>query len=266
MSGAADWQAWQAARMAALAAPDGWLNLIDRIELEPGQLTSGLWSLGRAAGNDLRLSAGPDHLGQLRLMDGQASLIDGAGRTHPFQPREGAGPQLAVANLILEIHTVAGQPSLRVRQVDHPARMAPAPIPVFPYAPDWVIDAVWEALDEPRARGIDMVGGRAAEVRLTHRARLTREGAEITLLPTHWKDGKPMFVIRDATSGQETYGASRFLIGEVSGDRVRLDFNRLHNPPCAFTDFAICPLPPPENRLTLAIRAGEMRLDPPAAR
>ena len=89
----------------------------------------------------------------------------------------------------------------------------------------------------------------------------THDGQDVTLLATHWKAGKPMFVIRDATAGSETYAASRFLIGDPAGDTITLDFNRAHNPPCAFTDFAICPLPPRENRLSFPIRAGERKLD-----
>lgn len=70
-----------------------------------------------------------------------------------------------------------------------------------------------------------------------------------------------MFVVRDRTSGRETYAASRFLIGEdVTDTAITLDFNKAHNPPCAFTDFAICPLPPCENILTFAVEAGELKL------
>ena len=68
-----------------------------------------------------------------------------------------------------------------------------------------------------------------------------------------------MFVIRDRTSGPETYGAARFLIGDVRGDRVVLDFNKAFNPPCAFTDFAVCPLPSAQNVLPFPIRAGEKK-------
>ena len=94
-------------------------------------------------------------------------------------------------------------------------------------------------------------------VELTHAARFVHAGREVTLRPTHWKAGKPMFVIRDATAGKETYAASRFLIGEVQGDQVVLDFNKAFNPPCAFTDFAVCPLPPRQNIMGFEIRAGE---------
>ena len=68
-----------------------------------------------------------------------------------------------------------------------------------------------------------------------------------------------MFVIRDQTSGKETYAASRFLIGEDAEDgQITLDFNRAFTPPCGFTDFAICPLPPRENILPFRIAAGEL--------
>ena len=67
-----------------------------------------------------------------------------------------------------------------------------------------------------------------------------------------------MFVIRDQTSGTETYAASRFLIGEeITQGAITLDFNRAFHPPCSFTDFAICPLPPRENILPFRIEAGE---------
>ena len=68
-----------------------------------------------------------------------------------------------------------------------------------------------------------------------------------------------MFVIRDATSGRQTYAASRFLIGDdVADGQITLDFNRAFSPPCAFSDFAICPLPPRSNILPFAVMAGEM--------
>ena len=95
------------------------------------------------------------------------------------------------------------------------------------------------------------------QVNLTHRADFSHEGHDITLLATHWKAGLPMFVIRDQTSGKQTFPASRFLIAKPDGDHITLDFNRAHNPPCAFTDFAICPLPPRENILPFAVTAGE---------
>jgi uncharacterized protein (DUF1684 family) len=70
------------------------------------------------------------------------------------------------------------------------------------------------------------------------------------------------FVIRDLTSGKTTYGASRFIYADAPRDgAVVLDFNKAENPPCAFTPYATCPLPPPQNRLPVAIEAGELKYE-----
>ncbi len=244
------YQDWQAERLAALTAEDAWLNLTDRVEVG-----SGPHSVGRAGDNDLVLSVGPDHLGVLTATAHQASLRVGA--QHLAFVKQGGNPVLRTAGLLLELHTVEGQPALRVRDLGLPRKVA---LSYFAFDPDWVITARWEELAAPKAQSVDQNGAGATEVTLTHRAHFTHEGQDVTLLATHWKAGKPMFVIRDATAGVETYAASRFLIGEPEGETITLDFNRAHNPPCAFSDFAICPLPPRENRLPFAIRAGERKL------
>lgn len=241
---------WQAARLAALTAADGWLNLTDRIVLGQGSQ-----SLGSGPQNDLILSVGPPHLGVLTVASpDRASLVTATGR-HDFKPHPGSGPRLTHAGLLLEIHTVDNVPALRVRDLS----IRPNPhLTYFPFDPAWVITADWQPLTPPRVAGVQMIGGTSVAVTISHIARFTLAGHNVTLLPTHQKDGLPMFVIRDATTGQQTYAASRFLIGEPAGDKIMLDFNRAHTPPCGFTDFAICPLPPPENRLPFAVRAGEL--------
>lgn len=251
----AELAAWRADRLAALAAVDGWLNLTDRIEIAPGR-----WSVGSGAACDLRLSGGPEMLGWLRY-----SAADGArfavsdGVDQAFEAAKGGFPQLLVDPFLLELHTVDGVPALRVRLTDHPARVAFAGLRYFDTDPAWVILARWEKLTEPVVTPVNMVSGAVETVLQTHVARFAIDGREISLVPTHVKGGKPMFVIRDATSGTETYGASRFLLGEVVDDAtIRLDFNKAHNPPCGFTEFAICPLPPRENILPFAVRAGEL--------
>lgn len=251
---------WAAERLAALTDETGWLNLIARIELVPGRYTIG------AGACDLVLPAGPADLGVLELgADHAARLITPAGEALAFAPAGRLPAFLRLPPLILEIHAVDGAPALRVRLIDHPGRAGFAGIDRFPPAPDWVINAEWRPLDVPETRRIDLVRGHSDLVTMTHRACFSHAGHEVALVPTYEKGGQPMFVIRDATSGRETYGPSRFLVGEVTGDRVLLDFNRLHNPPCAYTDFAVCPLPPPENRLPFAIPAGELKPKGPAS-
>ena len=75
-------------------------------------------------------------------------------------------------------------------------------------------------------------------------------------------DSKKFFIIfRDETARTSTYGGGRFLYADIpeTGDEVILDFNKAYNPPCAYTPFATCPLPPPHNRLTIELPVGEKR-------
>lgn len=242
---------WKAKRLAALTAPDGWLNLTDRVEIPNGPQR-----VGRAPDNDLVLSVGPDHLGVLELTPTGARFAPLGQAAADFAPAPGGFPQVAVGPLLLELHTVDGIPALRVRDLTAPREVE---LRYFPQAPDWVIRARWERLDRPEAATIGQRGGGDTHVTLTHVARFTHQGHDIALVPTHWKAGQPMFVIRDATSGQETYAASRFLMGEdMTDDAITLDFNRAFTPPCGFTPFAICPLPPRQNILPFAVRAGEL--------
>lgn len=241
---------WQKARLAALTAEDGWLNLTDRVEIPEGPQ-----SVGSAPDNDLVLSVGPAHLGVLSAT-ATAAVLTAEGVPLRFEA-QGGNPMLRVAGLLLELHTVEGQPALRVRDLGLSRHINLAS---YPFDPAWVIPARWEALPTPQAQAVEQKGAGPTEVSLTHRAHFSHDRVEVTLLATHWKAGQPKFVIRDATSGLETYAAARFLIGEPDGGQIILDFNRAHNPPCAFTDFAICPLPPRENRMPFAIRAGERKL------
>ena len=239
---------WRAQRLAALTAEDGWLNLTDRIASPPGP-----HSVGAAPDNALILSRGPAHLGL--LLPGFRFQTIGA--PQPFQATTG-NPQLHVPPFLLEIHTVADQPALRVRDLTLPRHVL---LRYFPEDPAWVIRARWQALAVPQAQIIDQNGADPTTITLTHRAHFRHQGHDITLLATHWKGAKPQFVIRDQTSGADTYAAGRFLIGEdLTDSAITLDFNKAHNPPCAFTDFAICPLPPRQNFLPFAIRAGERAL------
>lgn len=241
---------YRAERLAALEAEDGWLNLTDRVDLPPGRSR-----VGSGAENEVQLQGGPDHLGVLALQGDSATFETPDGRVLAFQPAAGGFPQLRLPPFLLELHTVDGVPALRVRDLTLPRK---AVLHHFPFDPAFVITARWERLETPGRQTIGQKGGADTEVPLTHVARFTFAGHEIGLLPTHWKGGKPMFVIRDATSGRETYGASRFLMGEdMTETSIVLDFNRAFTPPCGFTDFAICPLPPRANILPFAVTAGE---------
>ena len=238
-------------RMAALCAEDGWLNLTDRIEI--GQ---GLRSVGRAPDNDLQLSAGPDHLGQIDLA--RNAFRPAGGEWQGFVGAASGNAQLRVGSMLLELHSDGGPMALRVRDLSLPRLVK---IDLYPYDPEWVIAAEWRKCKTSGVLEIEQKGGRTTTVELSYTAAFIRLGTEVELLATHWKSGKPMFVIRDATSGKETYGASRFLIpDEVGETEITLDVNRLFNPPCAFTPFASCSWPPRQHILPFAVTAGEKKV------
>lgn len=246
-----DLTSWKAARLAALTAPDGWLNLTDRVPIAQGPQT-----VGRAGDNDIVISAGPAHLGLLTLTATGGVLQTPDGVAAPFVARPETPPQLTVASLLLELHSDGSDMALRVRDL---TRARAVELRYFPPDPALIIRAEWRTLAVPESQIIDQKGGAPTTVALTHTAAFHYGGHDITFLATHWKAGKPMFVFRDTTSGRETYAASRFLIGEDAGHgHITLDFNRAFNPPCAFSDFAICPLPPRSNILPFAVRAGEI--------
>jgi uncharacterized protein len=241
---------WRAARLAALTAEDGWLNLTDRVDIPPGPQR-----VGAGPQNDLVLSVGPAFLGVLCMTESGAEFTVPGQTAQPFMPAAGGFAQLRVPPLLLELHVVDGTPALRVRDLTAPRVIE---LNYFPQDPDWVIRARWDRLSTTKVITIGQRGGADTEVGLTHVARFSYAGQEVALVPTHWKSGKPMFVLRDGTSGKETYGASRFLIGEdMTDSEITLDFNRAFTPPCGFTAHAICPLPPRQNILTFAVRAGE---------
>lgn len=246
-----DLDTWKAARKAALEAEDGWLNLVARLDLPHGE-----YRVGSASDCDLHLPSGPANLGTISHGPDGAAFAAPGEAPQGFRPAPGGFPQLKVPPFLLELHDPGDLPALRVRDLTQPRQAA---LNYFPFDPDWVIEADWAPTAAPQEVEIGQSGAANTNVTVTHEARFEHQGIPVSLVPTHWKSGKPMFVIRDATSGKQTYAASRFLIPEpAEGGRITLDFNRAHNPPCAFTDFAICPLPPRSNVLPFAVTAGEL--------
>ncbi|HUH77740.1 MAG TPA: DUF1684 domain-containing protein [Devosia sp.] len=249
---------WQVRRLAALKAPDGWLNIIGRFWLAEGAVT-----LGSAADNDIVLSSGPAHIG---------SLTQDAAGSVTYAPADGSAPQVLVLskskpprfsadNLLLEVTTLNGENAVRVRDTTSTAPADLAPIQYFPHDPNWRIVADWVKLEAPKGLTVDTSKSIPTNVEATHKAVFTRDGVTYELLATHGTATSPQFVIRDLTSRDSTYPASRFVYGEdVTEHTIVLDFNKAINPPCAFTEHAVCPLPPAENVLPIRIEAGEKRL------
>lgn len=265
---AAEIARWRSERVGRLTAPDGWLTLIGLHWLEVGNN-----SVGSAADNSVRLAAGAAYLGTVRLAtDGKVTFlaapgslaeVDGvAAGEHPIELRYGAAKPSVVAarNVSFFVIKRGEKVGLRVRDTESARRTGFVGIDYFDLDPSWRIEATWIAFEQPRMIPITNVLGQTSPMPAPGKAVFTRDGRTFELLPV--LEGGPdeplFFILADETSGAETYGASRFLYAEPPKDgKVILDFNRAQNPPCAFTPFATCPLPPKENRLPIRVTAGE---------
>lgn len=254
----AELESWKSRRLAALKGPDGWLNIIGRFWLETGTVT-----VGSAADNDVVLSAGPAHVGAItqdktggvtfKPADGGEPLVLKLDKKHP--------PRFTVQNLLLEVTTLNGENALRIRDTASTAPAELEEISYFPADPTWRIKAQWVSLTAPKGMTVDTSKSIPTDVEATHKAVFTINGQTFELFATHGTPQSPQFVIRDLTARDSTYPASRFVFGEdVTENSIVLDFNKAINPPCAFTEHAVCPLPPPENVLPIRIEAGEKRL------
>lgn len=127
----------------------------------------------------------------------------------------------------------------------------------YPYDPDLRI----EGQVEPHERTLDIgdVTGYVQKIPSPGTFRFELGGEEHELILLDEGTDEYFVIFSDETSGLETYGAGRYLYMDVAGEdgRAVIDFNKAYNPPCVFTDYATCPLPPRQNRLPVAIRAGE---------
>lgn len=250
--------AWKAKRLANLTASDGWLNIIGRFWLAEGTVT-----VGTAEDNDIVLSAGPAHVGAItQAPDGKVTYTpaDG-GAPQAIKLDKHHPPRFTAGSLLLEITTLNGENALRIRDTASPEPARFPGIDYFPAQPEWRIVADWVPFATPKGMTVDTTKSIPTDIEATHKAVFTHDGKTYELIATHGTPQSPQFVLRDPTSKDSTYPASRFLFGEdVTDKTIVLDFNKAINPPCAFTEHAVCPLPPPENVLPFRIEAGEKRL------
>lgn len=262
----AELQAWRAKRAERLQAPDGYLNLVGLYWLEPG--TS---RIGSAADNDIVFPRGaPAHVGTLRIGDDGVVFEAEAGidvrhdgepvhvlpmaddsMEHPVRVTHGS-----LAWTIIRRDT---RYALRLRDFDSPAIADFAPIEYYPIDPGLRVIAVLHRYDSPRVLDVDtVIEGLGYHPQSPGRLAFELDGRTFEL--EAYDAGDSLFLVfGDTTSGRETYPAGRFLYADLpdaSGHTV-LDFNRAYNPPCAFNDFATCPVASPRNRLPVPIEAGE---------
>jgi hypothetical protein len=250
---AQQWQEWHTEREHDLAQPYGWLALVslEWLTETPASYDGvpGLWWQDDTAAYVDPQGAGMTH-------DGVA--VSGVHRFNLIN--SGPGTRVVAGDLEVEVARRSGY-LIRVHDPKAPVLREFRGVPAFQPAAEWVLNGRFEPFDQPRPTTVGaVVAGLSHVYQAPGIVRFERDGAEYTLTAFNGKTPDALNILfTDGTSGVTTYAANRSLpVARPSDDgTVSLDFNRATNLPCAFTDFATCPLPPAGNNLPFPVEAGE---------
>ncbi len=260
---------WRRAADESLRKENSWLSLAGLFWLEDGQN-----SFGTDISNKIvfPLGSGAARMGVLDLVDGQVTLraeenvdlrVDGEIIKEVILKPDTSGDPTEIKwedRTIILIEREDGYgirlwDSQRRERVNFPGRVW------FPIDENYVVKGSYG----PFEKALDLVMGRKNGSDFQDQAQgqinFQLEDQELSLVAFAQEDGSLFTLFHDLSNGNETYPAGRYLqVDPPKGESLEIDFNRAYNPPCAFTDYATCPLPPIQNRLPVAIRAGE-RID-----
>jgi len=245
--------AWRAQRESALRADGGWLTVAGLFWLKEGAN-----SFGSAAANDIVLPDGEARAGMFELHGGKVTVA-----LHGQPPRELHPDSEAPADVVkikdLTLYAIkrGDRYGIRLKDKNSSFRREFTGLHWFPPQESARVTARFVAA--PARLTVPNILGQKEEEPCPGYAVFRWSGQELRLYPVEEGD-QLFFIFRDLTSGKETYGAGRFLYAGLPHDGwVVLDFNKAYNPPCAFTPYATCPLPPAQNRLAVRIDAGELK-------
>lgn len=275
---ATDLLTWRAQQAKDLKQPNGWLTLIGLEWLKPGEN-----SFGSAKGNTLVVQAPTDpNLGVVQLKGDALQLlappggypkglqVDGKAPANPqslASDTSGHPSKITTGTVTIIVIHRGDRDALRIKDSNAPARLQFHGLQWFPPKEAYRVRAKWIPYNPPHHVPIPTILGTEVMSDIPGVAEFTIDGKTFRLEPVQEspEDKELFFILRDTTSKSETYGAGRFLYtplpdhGLTQPGEVWLDFNRAENPPCAYTPFATCPLPPLQNRLQVAIPAGQQR-------
>jgi uncharacterized protein (DUF1684 family) len=242
-----------------------WLSLAGLFWLKPGENT-----FGSDKSNAVVFPSGPAHAGSFVLQNNEVTVkflpgADARMAGKPVKvaklPPDTSGTQAVVemGSLRMRIIKRGSRMGIRLKDVDNPAvRNYRGPV-FYPIQLSYRITATWVPSDGKKSVDVPNVLGDVTPTPISGEARFKLNGQEFQLTDLGGDPDKSLFfVFNDLTSKAETYPGGRFLQTDpVKNATVVLDFNKAYNPPCAVTPFATCPLAPKENRLAIAIPAGE---------
>lgn len=267
-------EAWRAEQEVKLKAPEGWLSVAGLHFLKPGvNLVGG----DPASDVPLPADAAPAKVGRI-LVEGETVAfepepgadvtVDGRPVTARLELEGPAGgtrraPVRLVAGkrVLFHLHHSGDRLAVRLRDPESPIRRGFTGLHWFDVDPAWQIAGRWVPFAQPRKVEIQNVLGDTLHLDSPGEVEATIGGTPVKLLALTEKPGELWFIFTDATAPKDTYRI-RFLYAPLAADApagtaVPLDFNRAYNPPCAYNPFTTCPLPPPQNRLSVRVPAGE---------
>jgi len=266
----AEVQKWRADREARLKADGGWLTLVGLFWLKEGPSPFGTDPAG-----DIVLPEGsaPAKAGVFELKSDQVTvtLLPGAigriagkrlsGATTLRPDASGSPDVLEMGTLSMNVIKRGERYGIRLKDKNAAARKGFTSLRWFEVKEDYRVEARWVSYPQPKPVEVPNILGQTEAMPSPGYAEFTLNGKPVRVDGVlESPDAEELFfILRDQTSGKETYGAGRFLYaGLPKGGKVVLDFNKAYNPPCAFTPYATCPLPPPQNWMPVRVEAGEM--------
>jgi uncharacterized protein (DUF1684 family) len=259
---------WQTKRLAELKSEDGWLTLVGLFWLKEGEN-----KIGSDKSNNIVLA--PEKIGTqtgvfvlkdgvvlFETQPGSAFTVEGKPITHlDLKSDEDRSPTvLQLGSLTFQIIKRGERLGLRVKDKQNPDRVNFQGTQFYPADLKWRVDAQFAPYTPPKIVSVTNVLGMESGETSPGAVKFTIDGNAYQLdAITEKGESKYFMIVADKTSGKDTYPAGRYLYvdpPDASG-RLVIDFNKAYSPPCAFTKFATCPLPPRQNRLPFAIEAGE---------
>jgi uncharacterized protein len=252
---AARWDIWHREFETRRARPYGFLSItaMHWLNQEPTRFDDvpGVWSSG-ASGVRVHLNSDEElTVGDVRISE-----------YYDFEDVDEEGQQATFDDRLVEVCRRDGQFMIRPRDPNNPVRTGYTGTPTYPPTIEWAVKGTFRSYDETQFVHVGAsVEGMMQVYESKGEIEFEIAGQVLRLVAFQDDDPQELFIVfTDLTAGSTTYPACRFLTTDApdSDGHVVLDFNRATNPPCAYTDFATCPLPPSGNHLNVKIEAGEM--------
>jgi len=256
---------WRQSRHDRLANENGWLTLVGLEWLSEGENR-----VGSSPASTVRIPGGPADWGtiyvngdELRFIPagGGGVTVDGVESGEVILVADSQGEPTIVSSGDLSFTVIFRESyALRIKNRQAPALLEFTGMDNYDFQPGWKFDARFIPAEEGQTIEIANVLGQLSPTPVYGYVEFERDGVTHRLLGLGSEDSQSVwFLFADRTSGRETYGAGRYLYsdGLPSDGHLVIDFNKAYNPPCVFSDYATCPLTPQENRLDMAVTAGE---------